>query len=374
MATERVEITQDVVNKTVTAACVNDGKIYEVADTQQTYLTLRRRNRSVHWLVRTRRGTRTLGKAGIGYKADHLNLREARQKGKEAFAELASAGSKKKPRSSNVMTWSELVNAHLKNLAGKRSVGGDVKLPYRETQGDVRAAFGVDNKTRIFDASKRPSLAVLQDMRITELDAHNLGAAHRAIAHRRPREKFLTYAKSMLGWAYSNSHITGLIIPARWWSEMKPVDLSADEIEKMEVNRAKLIKRKSSFKVEHVGQVLARSEEFCAGRTGNDKISPGIRMGLWWCGLTANRRGSTTKLERANIVRDDPYNDLPGWGSAFWDAGEMKGRRPFLLGVPPIGMRVLDIAMGDWQTLVTHSHSAAHHKVGVCLDATRSAG
>jgi hypothetical protein len=47
-----------------------------------------------------------------------------------------------------------------------------VKLPSRETQGDVRAAFGVDNKTRIFDASKRPSLAVLQDMRITKIDAH----------------------------------------------------------------------------------------------------------------------------------------------------------------------------------------------------------
>jgi hypothetical protein len=352
-------ITQEVINEVVAAACVNDNKIYEVADTEQTYLTLRRRNKSVHWLVRTRHSTRTLGKAGVGYKGDHLNLRLARQRGREEFADMATAP-KRGPKVGHVMTWAELVNAHLKNLGGKRSVGGDVKLPSRETQGDVRTAFGIDNKTRLFDRSKRPSLAVLQDLKITELDAHNLGAAHRGIAHRRPREKFLTYAKSMLGWAYSNSHLTGLIIPAPWWTEMKPVDLSADEIEKMETNRAKLIKRKSQFKAEHVGQVLARSEEFCAGRTGNDKISPGIRMGLWWCGLTANRRGSTTKLERANIVRDDPYNDLPGWGSAFWDAGEMKGRRPFLLGLPPIGMRVLDIAIGDWHTLVTHSHSAAH--------------
>jgi hypothetical protein len=358
--TERKEITQAVINETVTAACVNDGVIYEVADTEQTYLRLRRRNKSVKWLVRTRSHTITLGKAGLGYKGDHLNLRDARRAGKEAFADLVKAGSKKKPKTSKVMTWANLVDVHLNNLAGKRSSGGDIKLPSRGTQGDVRTAFGIDNKTKLFDPKKRPSLAVLQDMKITDLDAHTLGTAHRAIKHRRPREKFLTYAKSMLGWAYSNSDQTGLRIPTPWWTEIKPVDLNKDEIKKMEIIRDRLQERKSSFKVEHVGQVLAVSEEFCAGKTGNEKVSPGIRMGFWWWGLTANRRGSTAKLERVNIVQNDPLTELPGWGSAFWDAGEMKGRRPFLLGVPPIGMRALEISMGDWHELVKHSHGASH--------------
>jgi hypothetical protein len=67
------------------------------------------------------------------------------------------------------MTWANLVDVHLNNLAGKRSSGGDIKLPSRGTQGDVRTAFGIDNKTKLFDPKKRPCLAVLQDMKITDL-------------------------------------------------------------------------------------------------------------------------------------------------------------------------------------------------------------
>ena len=81
---------------------------------------------------------------------------------------------------------------------------------------------------------------------------------------------------------------------------------------------------------------------------------------MWWWALTANRRGSTAHLERGNVVADDPFNDLPGWGSAFWHAGEMKGRKPFLIGVPPIGMHVINLSISDWQVLVTESHSKDH--------------
>ena len=41
-------------------------------------------------------------------------------------------------------------------------------------------------------------------------------------------------------------------------------------------------------------------------------------------------------------------------------AGEMKGRKPFLIGVPPIGMHVIHLSISDWQVLVTESHSKDH--------------
>jgi hypothetical protein len=48
--------------------------------------------------------------------------------------------------------------------------------------------------------------------------------------------------------------------------------------------------------VEYLGEVLARHEQYCAGRRGNKRISPGIRWGVWWVALTANRRCTSTKL------------------------------------------------------------------------------
>jgi hypothetical protein len=357
-ATQRVEITQEVVNSTVAAACLNDGKIYEVADTQQTYLTLRRRNRSVHWLVRTRRGTRTLGKAGLGYKGDHLNLREARQKGREAFAEMATAP-KRGPKPTASWTWADCVRARLALLAGKRAVGRKIKLPSTETQTDVRSSFGIDRATGEFVAEKRPSLAKLQNMKLVDITAHEFGEALRGIAGIRPREKFLTYAKAMLGWAYSNSHDSGFVIPSPWWTQIEPPQASADELNDMEADGVKLRARKVGFRVQQVGDFLARHEAFCAEKVSNEKVSPGVRWGIWWVCLTANRRGSTTLLERGNVQQQDPLGDA-GWGTGLWDASAMKAKKLFMLPVPPIGLHAINTAIADWQALIAHSHSAAH--------------
>jgi hypothetical protein len=357
--TDRKEITQTVVNETVAAACVNDNKIYEVADTQQTYLTLRRRNKSVHWLVRTRRGTRTLGKAGLGYKGDHLNLREARQKGREAFAEMATAGKKHKPRGPEPWTWRQTVAARLEVLKGRRKVGHKIKLPSAETQTDVRSSFGIDRTSGQFDPEKRPSLAALQDMALTDITAHEFGAALRGIAGIRPREKFLTYACAMLGWAYSNTHLSGFTVVAPWWTEIGAPEPSESELVSMAKDRAKLAARKNGFRVQQVGDFLARHEDFCALKTGNEKVSPGIRWGIWWVCLTANRRGSTTLLERANVVQQDLFGP-DGWGTVLWDEEAMKARKPFMLPVPPIGLHVINSSIADWQDLITVSHSIAH--------------
>src|SRR5665647_1521111 len=52
--------------------------------------------------------------------------------------------------------------------------------------------------------------------------------------------------------------------------------------------------RTAQFTIDHLGDVLARHEDFCRGKTGAEKISPSVRWGLWWDALTANRRGAAT--------------------------------------------------------------------------------
>jgi hypothetical protein len=97
----------------------------------------------------------------------------------------------------------------------------------------------------VFISEKRPSLSLLQDIPLTNLNAHVLGSAMRSIDGVRPREKFLAYAKSMLTWAYSNSHESGLVVPAPWWPQIEPPQPSTEEIDKMRANAAKLRSRKT---------------------------------------------------------------------------------------------------------------------------------
>jgi hypothetical protein len=74
-----------------------------------------------------------------------------------------------------------------------------------------------------------------------------------------------------------------------------------------------LLQAKADFTIDHLAEVLLRHEEYCSGRTAEEKISPGIRWGLWWVAHTANRRFSTVKFERANFMRLDPFGSN-GWG------------------------------------------------------------
>jgi hypothetical protein len=84
----------------------------------------------------------------------------------------------------------------------------------------------------------------------------------------------------MLTWAYSNSHESGFAAPAPWWPQIEAPQPSTEEIEKMRSDAEKLRSRKTGFRVQHVGDLLARHEDFCAGKVAEEKISPGIRWGI----------------------------------------------------------------------------------------------
>lgn len=108
-----------------------------------------------------------------------------------------------------------------------------------------------------------------------------------------------------------------------------------------------------------MGDLLARHEDFCAGKVAEEKISPGIRWGIWWIALTANRRGSTTLLERTNVQQSDALGE-DGWGTALWTEGQMKARKDFMLPVPPMGLHVINSSIADWQALINISHGFGH--------------
>jgi integrase len=357
----RVKIDLTIIEKAFEAARSGAAGRDIYADTEQRSLALIRRGRDLGWYVKTRDFTRRLGDVAKSYKSkDALPPRAAREAAARMLTELrTSPKEQEETASTRVWTWADCVTARLLLLSGNRVVARRIKIPSAETLSDVRSAFGIDRKTGTFSAAKRPSLVVLQNVPLTALNAHVLGSAIRAINGVRPREKFLAYAKSMLTWAYSNSHESGFVVAAPWWPKIEPPQPSSEEISKMQANAEKLRSRKTGFRVQHVGDLLARHEEFCAGKLAEEKISPGVRWGIWWIALTANRRGSTTLLERTNVQQNDPLGEA-GWGTALWTEGQMKARKDFMLPVPPIGLHVINSSIADWQALINISHGFGH--------------
>jgi len=61
----------------------------------------------------------------------------------------------------------------------------------------------------------------------------------------------------MLTWAYSNSPKSGFVVPAPWWPQIEPPQPSSEEISIMQANAEKLRSRKTGFRVQHVGDLLA---------------------------------------------------------------------------------------------------------------------
>lgn len=117
------------------------------------------------------------------------------------------------------------------------------------------------------------------------------------------------------------------------------------------------------FTVEHLGHVLARHEDYCRGRTGRNKVSPGVRWGLWWNALTVSRRGAAMLLESCNILWSNPHVE-DGWGLAWWIANVVKTRREFWLPAPPLGLHILRSVARDWRTAINKEQGSGMSRNG----------
>lgn len=187
---------------------------------------------------------------------------------------------------------------------------------------DVRLAFA------------KPSYQALHPLVLTELNRSLLNQARNGVVPRDPdkragvhrqREKCVTYFRAAMSWA-ADEHPdeSGLTEDVdRWWERLTAGELRPEDMAEITARQALHRDRKDKISVEHVGAILARHEAYCAGRVAEEKISPGIRFGLWWVCFAANSRFSTVKLRRTELIEQDEFGEA-GWGRVMWPADTMK--------------------------------------------------
>lgn len=349
MPSVRVDITADVVKTACELArnAKDSTAICDWFDVRQHYLQLRQRGKQVSWFVRARGRSQRIGVANAirgDYDRDLLSIKAARDRAAEVYAGI-EAPPKPVPAgdASRAWTWSDLDREYQAALKEPRWRAGRVKPPSKGTQDDVRLAF-----------AKPPvaALAATQLSALTSLDlTRAIDKVHEQNGHRAAC-KTLAYVKSALTWALSKrGERSGLHGTMPWWSAMRPPDPAGEEIIEMQARRRTLTQAKVAFSGDHLGALLVEHESFCAA----ERISAGIRWGLWWVAFTGNRRFSTVALERERLLRVDEFGRA-GWGRAAWPAEMMKGKSEFWLPLPPAVLAIANGSVTDWAEEVRRRH------------------
>jgi hypothetical protein len=345
MLRERVEITGEIVKRASALAAAKSPQLAVWADTKVRYLIIRQRGAAAKWCVKAYSTTRVIGDVRERHDG-YLSPRAARERAAEVYSEL-KAGT---PADSPVVvrapawTWQDLDREYQLMMSQPRWVGRRMKPPSAGTCDDVRLAFA------------RPSFVALHGTSLTDLTRPVVAAAIAEISSHRQREKNSAYFRAAMTWAADKkADASGLTEDvARWWDHLSAGDPDAATMTAIEARRAQHLRRKEALDVDSMGEILAAHERYCANRTAEDKISPGIRFGLWWVAMTANRRFSTVKLRRDDLLPNDPLH--AGWGRAMWPADTMKAKVGFWLPLPDA---VRDVALGsiaDYSTLVGNEH------------------
>jgi hypothetical protein len=305
-------------------------------------------------MVRGFKQSRSIGdpRDGLG-RRDYLPIQAARTKAIQVYAELS--GSEPAPRKPppppkpKTWTWADLDRAYQAMMAQPKYVNRKMVASSAGTCDDIRLSFA------------KASLQALHPKLLTELDRKTMREAIAQIAHQRPKEKCVAYFKAAMTWAESEhpdeSGLDDGKVP--WWEKLAAPKPKGKEAEAIVARAIALDAAKKAFTVDHLAEVLLRHESYCAGRTANEKISPGIRWGLWWVSHTANRRFSTVKLERKTFKPIDGFAPQ-GWGRAEWPGAMMKGRVDFWLPLPPATAHIATSSVADWRQLVNDEHGASH--------------
>lgn len=353
MASKRLDLTPSVVKDSLRLALNGVEGIEDLCDLLQPYLVLRVRGHSASWLVKTRSRTIKIGdampaelaarlpalrKRGSGGGERILGLREAREAAKREWAKLGDPFNT--AVDSGGWTWGKLAEEYRTYISGMREdAAGKPIYPSTETQNDVRLLFGrkevSKHETRLLASLDEDWFEAVQE------------ALHKAYGYDAYR-KFRAYGQAALNWAAAYKRKESGLAGRKWWLLAEKRRRSPDEIEKKVIRDKALRKKKDDFKVDHLGMLLAEHERFCASRTGNERISPGVRWGLWWDSLTGHRRGSGTWVAREDVEFNDPRGE-PGWGLATWQPDVMKTQDPFTLPIPPLGLHIANCCMRDWK-------------------------
>jgi len=147
----RERITPAVVDQAIAAAkkATDSGRIADWNDTERRYLTLRQRGRSVRWIVRAYGLSRKIGSAtGIHVDPTCLSLRDAREKAKQIYADMAGGKLDEAPPAAApqvpkpaTWTWADLDRGYQAMITKPRWVNRRTKPVSKGTCDDVRLAF-----------------------------------------------------------------------------------------------------------------------------------------------------------------------------------------------------------------------------------------
>jgi len=350
----RVLIDPTIVAGAVVQAKRGDVKLRDYIDTQSRGLVLRLRGRSVSWLAKTKQRTKKFG------SPPKMGIREARRLLPRILADFQSEPAR--PPAASSWTWAKLDSEYQGYIASPKLKKGIVRAPSQNTVDDVALAFG---RPQLASWSTRP----ISGLTVDDLD--EAAASLRKEVSYAQATKLVAYVKAAFGWGLQNRRReSGLKVLPPGLAEYVLPDPDGDEISVITARRRPTAN--PEFTVEHLGQVLARHENYCRGRVGRNKVSPGVRWGLWWNALTVSRRGAAMMLEGNNIRWSDPHVE-DGWGLVWWIADVVKARREFWLPAPPLGLHILRSVARDWRTAINKEHGF-HHDSKWAFPSTRRCG
>jgi hypothetical protein len=363
MTKKRKELTAKTFPEAIKAAKLGHNGVLDYVDEQLPYLILRIRGHSASWLVKTRKRTKKIGTplatdATIPGRARQrasaatqtLTLSNARNIAKREWATLdTSPAPAPKP---DTWTWQQLAEKYQALVSDHREDdSGNMVYPSAESTRDVRLAFAC------------PPIAAWEKYSLTELNEDIFDAALKVIhetqswdAHRKAR----AYIQAALSWAAKHHRTESGLTGRQWWKLVSQRQRTPEEVRDRAARQKRLKEVKAAFRVEDLGELLAIHEKFCLARSGNERVSPGVRWGLWWDALTGHRRGSGTWVALADIQWTDPRNDRPGWGLATWQPEVMKTQNEFVLPIPSLGLHILRCMRRDYQEALKRGKREKH--------------
>ncbi len=341
--TERVKLDARFVKQAIVRARLakDSTVVCDSFDEELHYWLLRQRGHALGWFVRAKGKTIRIGSVRSN-EPNYLKPDEARKKAGKTYYDMTPGGGLG-------WTWADLDREYCASKTRPRlGAKGKVRHPVKDSHDEIQRHFHT------------PEFASWQNIKLTDLTAWHLRKLLDQVHKRNYYAcvKTCAYVKAALSWAQGEKTLeSGLGETPPWWKQIKPPQPNADEIVAMEHRQKKLTAAKSTLTMDHLAELLVVHEQFCTGREGNQKISPGIHWGIWWLVLTANRRFTTTQLRRDDLNWVDAFNphsapDRP-WGTASWPPDSVKAKLPFMLPIPPIGLYIAGACMSDWLALIT---------------------
>lgn len=336
MPSQRAEIGPDHIKAAKTAASsglYTSAAPYIIADTVERGLSLRVQGMSVSWLLKFNGRTKSLGSVAeirtVATARDiavrvralmrdggdidaYLTSRRAGGDHEKANGKVAAAAA----RAAGCWTWRDLATHYCDDyLSNARQSSRGRREPSLDSAAESRRYLTMKECEPLFDR-------LLSDLRPGDLE--EIRDACAKAGRKTASRQFVNNAKAALTFARKkHSRKAGLESVPRWWLEVEALDSTIPP------PRERYPSLKDVARVLYVAETVRTMPERKIDRETTDTVL----AGLWFIFLTGQRAKAGLSLRKAHVI---PWKDGPqGWQIACFPAGNMKGRRPHAIPIPP---------------------------------------